>query len=45
MGYEPRATWEIMKSPLPQITTQLDQIIEAWQVAYDARRTAEASWE
>ncbi len=45
MGYEPRATWEITKSPLPQITMQLDQMIEAQQVAYDARCTAEASWE
>src|SRR5882762_5886264 len=38
MGYEPRATWEITKSPLPQITTRLDQMIEARQVAYEARR-------
>ncbi len=45
MGYDPRATWEITKSPLPQIATRLDQIIEARQVAYDARRRAEASWE
>ncbi len=45
MGYEPHATWEITKSPLPQITTCLDQMIEARQVAYDARRTAEALWE
>src|SRR6266404_4513402 len=45
MGYEPRATWEITKSPLPQITMRLDQMIEARQVAYDVRRTAEASWE
>ncbi len=45
MGYEPRATWEITKSPLPQITTRMEQMIEAQQVAYDARRTAEASWE
>ncbi len=45
MGYEPRATWEISKSPLPQITTHLDQIIEAQQVAYEVRWTAEASWE
>ena len=45
MGYDPHATWEITKSPLPQITTRLEQMIEARQVAYDARRTAEASWE
>src|SRR6266404_2760981 len=45
MGYDPRATWEITKSPLPQITTRLEQMIQARQVAYDARRTAEASWE
>src|SRR6266404_3867101 len=45
MGYDPRATWEITKSPLPQITTRLDQMIEARQVAYDARRTAETSWD
>jgi len=29
MGYEPQVTWEITKSPLPQITTRLDQMIEA----------------
>ncbi len=45
MGYEPWATWEISKSSLPQITTCLDQMIEARQVAHEARRTAEASWE
>ncbi len=45
MGYEPRATWEIMKSPLPQITTRLDQMIEARQLAHEAQWTAEASWE
>src|SRR5712664_3872917 len=45
MGYETRATWEITKSPLPQLTTCLDQMIEARQVVYDAQRTAEASWE
>src|SRR6266404_1656311 len=45
MGYEPRATWEITKSPLPQITTRMEQMIEARQVAYDVRRTAEAIWE
>ncbi len=45
MGYETQATWEITKSPLPQITTQLDQIIEARQVAYNAQCTAKASWE
>ena len=45
MGYEPRATWEIMKSPLPQITMRLNQMIKARQMAQEARRTAEASWE
>ncbi len=45
MGYEPRATWEITKSPLPQITTCLDQMIEVRQVAYNTRQTAEALWE
>ena len=30
MGYEPHATWEITKLPLPQITTRLEQIMEAW---------------
>ncbi len=29
MGYDPRATWEIMKSPLPQITTRMEQMTEA----------------
>ena len=37
MGYDPRATWEITMLPLPQITTRLDQIIEARQVAYEAQ--------
>src|SRR6266404_4172970 len=45
MGYEPRATWEISKSPLPQITTRLDQMIKARQVAHEAQRAAEALWE
>ncbi len=36
MGYEPRATWEVTWSPLPQITTCLEQMIEAQQVAYKA---------
>ncbi len=45
MGYEPRATWEISKLPLPQITTRLEQMIEVRQVAHEARRKAEASWE
>src|SRR6266404_1931298 len=45
MGYEPRATWEVTRLPLPQITMRLDQMIEARQVAYDTWRTAEASWE
>ncbi len=45
MGYEPWATWEITRSPLPQIMTRLEQMIEAQQVAYKARQMAEASWE
>ncbi len=36
MGYELRAMWEIMKSPLPQITMRLDQMIEAQWVAQEA---------
>src|SRR6266404_4124596 len=45
MGYKPRATWEISKSLLPQITMHLDQMIEARQVVHEARQTAEVSWE
>ncbi len=45
MGYEPHTTWEVTKSPLPQVATCLTQIIEAQQVVYDARHMAEASWE
>src|SRR6266404_2084417 len=45
MGYEPRATWEVTRLPLPQITTCLEQIIEARQVVYKARQMAEESWE
>ncbi len=45
MGYEPQATWEVIKLPLPQITTCLEQMMEAQQVAYKARQQAEASWE
>src|SRR6266404_7777660 len=45
MGYEPRAMWEVMKSPLPQITTHLNQMIEAQQVAHKAQQMAEESWE
>ncbi len=37
MGYEPRATWEMTKLPLPQITTWLEQMMEARQVAHEAR--------
>src|SRR6266404_5693707 len=37
--------WEVTGSPLPQITTRLEQMIEARQVAYKARQTAEESWE
>jgi len=45
MGYELRAMWEITKSLLPQITTRLEQMMEAQQVAHDTRRMAEALWE
>jgi len=45
MGYKPQAMWAIMKSPLPQITTQLEQMMEAQQVAYKAWQMAEESWE
>src|SRR6266404_3273910 len=45
MGYEPRATWKIMKSLLPQITMRLEQMMEAQQVAHKAWQMAEESWE
>jgi len=45
MGYDPRAMWEIMKSPLPQITTRMEQMTEAQQMAYNTRQRAEESWE
>jgi hypothetical protein len=45
MGYDPRATWEIGVSPLPQITTRLEQITEARQVALKGQQRAEESWD
>ncbi len=35
--------WEVTGSPLPQITTRLEQMVEARQVAYKARQMAEES--
>src|SRR6266404_7419162 len=44
MGYNPRATWEVSTSSIPHVTTHLEQMTEAQQLAYEARKKAEESW-
>ncbi len=44
MGYNPQATWEVLTSSIPQVNTHLEQMTEAWQLAYKARRKTEESW-
>jgi len=44
MGYNPRATWEVSTSLIPQVNTRLEQMTEVWQLAYKAWRKAEESW-
>src|SRR5882762_4452479 len=44
MGYNPRATWEVSTSLIPQVNTRLEQMTEARQLAYEARKKAEESW-
>ncbi len=44
MGYNPRATWEVSTSSIPQVNTRLEQMTEARQLAYEARKWVEESW-
>ncbi len=44
MGYNPRATWEVSTSSIPQVNTCLEQMMEAQQLAYEAQKQVEESW-
>src|SRR6266404_4949461 len=44
MGYNPRATWEVSTSSIPQVNTRLEQITEARQLAYEAWKQVEETW-
>ena len=44
MGYNPRAEWTVLTSPVPQVTHQLEQIQEACNVARLAMRKAQLGW-
>ena len=44
MGYNPRAEWTTVSSPVPQVTHQLEQIQEAWNQASIAMRKAQLGW-
>jgi hypothetical protein len=45
MGYHPRAEWTTVRSPIPQVTLQLDQIREARGQAQAAMIKAQQGWE
>ena len=44
MGYNPRAEWTIVSSPVPQVTHRLSQIQEARDQAHLAMHKAQLSW-
>src|SRR6267378_2677209 len=44
MGYNPRATWEVSMSSIPQVNTWLEQMMEARQLANEARKKSEETW-
>jgi hypothetical protein len=45
MGYQPRAEWTAVASPIPQVTLWLDQIWEACDKAQTAMIKAQQGWE
>ena len=45
MGYQPRAEWTAVRSPIPQVTLHLDQIREARDKARAAMIKAQQGWE
>ena len=44
MGYNPRAEWTVITSPVPQVTHRLEQIREARDTARLAMRKAQLGW-
>ena len=44
MGYNPRAEWTTVSSPVPQVTHRLEQIREARDQACLAMRKAQLGW-
>ena len=44
MGYNPKAEWTVISSPVPQVTHRLEQIQEARDQACLAMRKAELGW-
>ena len=44
MGYNPRAEWTTVSSPVPQVTHRLEQIQEARNQASIAMRKAQLGW-
>ena len=44
MGYNPRAEWTVISSPVPQVTHRLEQIQEAHNQARLAMRKAQLGW-
>ena len=44
MGYHPRADWTNKRSPIPQVTTRLEQLKEARDKAQELRKKAQLSW-
>ena len=44
MGYNPKAEWTIVSSPVPQVTHRLEQIQEAQDQARLAMRKAQLGW-
>ena len=44
MGYHPRADWTDNRSPIPQVTTRLEQLKEARNKAQELMKKAQLSW-
>ena len=44
MGYNPRAEWTTISSPIPQVTHRLEQIQEACDQAHSAMHKAQLGW-
>ena len=44
MGYHPRADWTDKRSPIPQVTTRLEQLKEARNKAQELMKKAQLSW-